>query len=568
MLTAVTVTIAEKLVSKGLLTQEQLEASKRLALDSGRSLNQVLVEEGHVTEEDLLRAFSEELDIAFEEDISRAEVPTEYIEKVPLQFARHHHLIGIERQDGQIKVATCQPLDLHPLDDVAAILGAEVYPILSTRHQILNLLDRVYHQDVREANDILDGVDDDDLSRLDIEESEDVLDMANKAPIIKLVNTIMFQALKSRASDIHLQPYEDKLQVRYRIDGKLYDMMTPPKRFQEAIISRIKVMGRMDIAERRFPQDGRDTIRVGTHEVDLRISSIPTYYGERIVIRLLDKSAGLLELEQIGMWEDDRELFDSIIHMAHGIIFITGPTGSGKTTTLYSAMARINSPDINILTVEDPIEYQLRGISQMEVNEGKELTFANAMRYFVRQDPDVIMVGEVRDKPTATIAIQSALTGHLVFSTLHTNDAPSSMTRLVDLGVEPYLVASSVNAIMAQRLLRRVCSHCKEEYQVPANELRRAGLKPDAVPGGKLWRGRGCTECLNSGYAGRVGIYEVLVVDETVREQVTSRTSATVIKKEAIERGMRTLRDDGIRKALKGITTLEEALRVTQMDVF
>ncbi|MBN1630257.1 MAG: type II secretion system ATPase GspE [Thermoleophilia bacterium] len=568
MLSQVTLKIVERFVAEGTLTRERFESARQQAEEANQRLDQVLLEEGLLTEEELLKAFSQELDISFQEDISQSEVPREYIERVPLQFARNHNLIGIERHNGQVKVATCEPLDLHPLDDVATILGAEVEPVFSTRHQILNLLDRVYHQDVREANDILEGVDDADLSRLDIEESEDLLDMANKAPIIKLVNTIIYQALKNRASDVHLQPYEDKLQVRYRIDGKLYDMMTPPKRFQEAIVSRIKVMARMDIAERRFPQDGRDTIRMGTREVDLRISTIPTYHGERVVMRLLDKSGGLLELEQIGMWPDDLELFDSLIHMAHGIIFITGPTGSGKTTTLYSAMARINSPDVNILTVEDPIEYQLRGISQMEVNEGKDLTFANAMRYFVRQDPDVIMVGEVRDKPTATIAIQSALTGHLVFSTLHTNDAPSSMTRLVDLGVEPYLVASSVNAIMAQRLLRRICPHCKEEYEVPDLEMRRTGVKPEDIPTGRMLRGRGCSECLNSGYSGRLGIFEVLVVNEQVREEVVAHVSATVIKKHAIERGMRTLRTDGIRKALKGLTTLEEVMRVTQMDVY
>lgn len=560
--------IAEKFVAQGVLSKEKLESAKRQALDSGRRLDRVLLEEGLVSEEELLKAFGEELEIAFEQDISRADVPSSYVEKVPLQFARSHNLIGIAGHNGQMRVATCEPLDLHPLDDVAAILGVEVEPVLAPRHQILNLLDRVYHQDVREAGDILEGYQDEDIARLEIEESEDLLDMANKAPIIRLVNTIIFQALKNRASDIHLQPYEDKLQVRFRIDGSLYDMMTPPKRFQEAIISRIKVMGHMDIAERRFPQDGRDTIRVGTNEVDLRISSIPTTHGERIVIRLLNKTAGLLTLEELGMWKDDMEQFDALIHMAHGIIFITGPTGSGKTTTLYSGLMRINTPDVNILTIEDPVEYQLRGISQMEVNESKDLTFATAMRYFVRQDPDIIMVGEVRDKATAAMAIQSALTGHLVFSTLHTNDAPSAMTRLVDLGVEPYLVASSVNAVLAQRLVRRICKHCKEEVEVTPRELMPAGLKPEDVPSGRLWRGRGCAECLNSGYSGRIGIFEILVVNDIVREQVVSNTSATTIKRMAIERGMRTLRMDGIRKALAGYTTLEEVLSTTQLDVF
>jgi len=567
MLSPIALKVARKFVSEDILSEDKLEASKQIASEAGKRLDRVLIEEGYLTEEELLKAFSEELEIPFQPDISDADVPRGYVEKVPLQFARSHNLIGIASDNGLITVATSEPLEMHPLDDVAAIMGLEVDPVLCSRHQILNLIDRIYHQDVQDT-DILEGVEDEDLSRLDVEQSEDLLDMANKAPIIKLVNTVVYQALKSRASDIHLQPYEDKLQVRYRIDGRLYDMMTPPKRFQDAIVSRIKVMGRMDIAERRFPQDGRSTIRVGTREVDLRISTIPSYYGERVVIRLLDKSTGLLELETLGMWEDDLKAFDDVIHMAHGIIFITGPTGSGKTTTLYSALARINAPDVNILTVEDPVEYQLRGISQMEVNEGKELTFANALRFFVRQDPDVIMVGEVRDLPTAGTAIQSALTGHLVFSTLHTNDAPSAMTRLVDIGVEPFLVASSVNAVMAQRLVRRICENCKEECEVPPDELRRAGLKAEDIPSGKLWKGRGCSECLNVGYSGRVGIFEILTVTEKVRELVTSRSSSTVIKKEAAGAGMRTLRMDGIRKALKGHTTLEEVLRATQMDIY
>ncbi|MBI2901799.1 MAG: Flp pilus assembly complex ATPase component TadA, partial [Planctomycetes bacterium] len=420
-------------------------------------------------------------------------------------------------------------------------------------------------------DEALDTLDEGDLLGLtaEVEVSEDILDVANKAPIIKLVNMVLFQALKMRASDVHLQPYEDRLQVRYRIDGILYDMEAVPKKVQEAVISRIKVMGKMDIAERRLPQDGRATIKLGDGEVDIRISSVPTNHGERIVMRLLDKSARLYEVEELGL--DDQENLDTLkklIDASHGIVLVTGPTGSGKTTTLYASLKRINSVENNVLTIEDPIEYHLPGISQIEVNYKKGLTFAAGLREILRQDPDVIYIGEIRDKETATIAIQSALTGHLVFSTLHTNDAPGAVTRLIDLGVEPYLVSSSVIGVIAQRLVRMICKHCKETYKPTAESLSDVGLKLDAVPEGTLWRGHGCPGCLNSGYLDRTAIYEIFPIQDWGREMVMNRAGSTFIKAEAIKRGMRTLRMDGARKVLKGQTTPEEVLRVTQMDQF
>jgi general secretion pathway protein E len=371
-----------------------------------------------------------------------------------------------------------------------------------------------------------------------------------------------------RASDIHIQPYEEKLQIRYRIDGVLHDVLTPPKQVQEAIISRVKVMGRMDIAERRMPQDGRATIRVADAEVDLRISSVPTNYGERIVLRLLDKSARLYALEELGLSDDGQDLMAELIRYSHAIIFVTGPTGSGKTTTLYAVLNRLNSKEKNVITIEDPIEYHLKGISQIQVATKKGLTFAEGLRSLLRQDPDVMMVGEVRDKETATIAIQSALTGHLVFSTLHTNDASGAVTRMLDLGVEPYLVSSTVQAALAQRLVRLICPHCRVSYKPSVEELGEVGLTFDDIPSGLLYKGERCGKCMDTGYLGRTGIFELLLAEDNVRTQIMRREGASFIKKNAVDRGLITLRMDGAKKVAKGLTTVEEVIKVTQMDVF
>jgi general secretion pathway protein E len=406
----------------------------------------------------------------------------------------------------------------------------------------------------------------------EIEIAEDILDVANKAPIIKLLNMIMFQGLRMRASDIHLQPYDDRLQVRYRIDGILYDMDSIPKKVQDAVISRVKVMGKMDIAERRLPQDGRSTIRLGDGEVDVRISSVPTSSGERVVMRLLDLSARLYELEEIGLDERNLELINHYIHYTHGVIFVTGPTGSGKTTTLYGSLNRINSAEKNVITIEDPIEYHLDAISQIQVSEKKGLTFASGLRALVRQDPDIMMVGEVRDEETARIATQSALTGHLVFSTLHTNDAPSAVARMLHFGVEPYLLASSLLVVIAQRLVRLICPECREAF-IPdpamVRELSMIGLTPDMLPDGRLARGMGCANCFQTGYTDRTGIYEILPVRDEVKLQIMEQASATAIKRAAVERGdLRTLRQDGAEKVRTGLTTVDEVVRVTQLDVF
>ena len=506
------------------------------------------------------------------EELNGIQVPGDFIHKVPVQFARTYNLIAISELNGTVEVATCSPLDVQPMDDLSTLLGSEVEPVLAPKQEITNLINRAYRHKADGVDEALEGIDEEDIMGLaaEVEESEDLLDVANKAPIIKLVNMLLFQSLKLRASDIHLQPFVDRLQVRMRIDGILYDMEAIPKRAQEAITSRIKVMGKMDIAERRLPQDGRASIRIGDGDVDVRISTVPVNYGERIVMRILDKTAKVYRLHEIGLDEDNLKTVRRYFSYSHGMIFVTGPTGSGKTTTLYGALTEMSSSEKNVLTIEDPIEYNLDGVSQVQVNAKKGLTFASGLRSFLRQDPDIMMVGEVRDHETADIAIRAALTGHLVLSTVHTNDAASTVTRLLDIGIEPYLVSSSLLVVIAQRLVRTVCSNCRELI-VPDEQdrfyIEDLHLSLDQFAEGKIWKGAGCDDCFHSGFQGRTAIYEVMPIDEEIQKQVVVATTATDIKRGAIERGLKTLRMDGIQKVLDGLTTPSEILRVTQLDI-
>jgi len=555
-----------------LLDEDQLEMALEAQRETGWPLDKVLLSKGLLSEHDLLKAMSQSLSMEYIETLGKAVVPPSFVDKVPVQFARNYYLVGLDQENGAMRVATASPFDAYPMDDLAAMLGMELEPVLAPRTEITSLINKAYRNKQDIVEESIGDFRDEDLESLAAElgESEDILDIANKAPIIKLVNMLFFQALKMRASDIHLQPFEDRLQVRYRIDGILYDMEAIPKKIQDAVTSRIKVQGKLDIAERRLPQDGRSSLRLGDAEVDVRISVVPTNYGERIVMRLLDKSARLYELEEIGLLGDNLKVMDRFIHYTHGIIFVSGPTGSGKTTTLYSCLTRINSVKLNVMTIEDPIEYHLPAISQIQVNEKKGLTFASGLRSLLRQDPDIMMVGEVRDVETARIAVQAAQTGHLVFSTIHTNDAPTVMTRLLDIGIEPYLVASSVLVAVAQRLVRTICPECRESY-VPdpkdLEDLKDLNVDPDMLLEGKLHKGRGCGSCFGSGYQNRTGIYEILVVDDPVREMIVERASASRIKREAHKSGFRTLRMDGADKVVRGITTTDEVLRVTQLDV-
>lgn len=565
--------IGQALVKESLLNEDQLSECDKLESETGQSLDKILLKKGYVEEVDLLRVISSTMAMPFVDTLDSYRVPGEFVQNIPVQFARNHNLVALARDNGVLRVATCEPFDVNPMDDLASLLGVEVDPVLAPRSEIASLIGRAYKAKADVVDEALGGLEDEDIVGIskEIEESEDLLDMANKAPIIKLINMILFQALKMRASDIHLQPFEDRVQIRYRIDGVLYDMEAPPKKVQEAIITRIKVMGKMDIAERRLPQDGRASIRIGNAEVDLRISSVPTDQGERVVLRILDKTSKLFALDDIGFGQSDLDLIERYIKFPNGIFFVTGPTGSGKTTTLYAALNQINSAEKNVITIEDPIEYQLDAISQIQVSNKKGLTFAAGLRSLLRQDPDVMMVGEVRDVETARIAIQAAQTGHLVFSTLHTNDASGAVTRMLDIGIEPYLVSSSLICIMAQRLVRLICSHCREFRRPDESDLkklREVGLALNHLPEGQITAGRGCDHCLGTGFTGRTGIYEILEINDVVRGQIMDRAGSNTIKKSAVERGMKTLRMDGKDKVVQGQTTLDEVLRVTQMDMF
>ena len=559
----------------GLVDAEQL--AKFLEENStGERLDELLLRCPYFTEEAVLKLFAAALGQEFLPDISAKAVPAEFVQAVPATYAQHHYLIGIKAQtdDGEITVVLSKPLDTDTLDNVSKMTGLPVRPALSTRTAITAVIDVAYEQRTTVIEEVAEELDSQNLDQLvdEVGTSDDLLDVVNRPPVIRLVNDILFRALQLRASDIHVHPYEAKIQIRYRIDGILYDVLSLNKNVLPLIISRIKVMSGMDIAEHRLPQDGRCSVRLGQREVDLRISTVPTSYGERSVLRLLDKSSGILGLNELGLWENDLKKFDSLLNRTHGVVFVTGPTGSGKSTTLYACLNRINSAEKNIMTIEDPIEYQLEGISQMQVAGKKGMTFATSLRHVLRQDPDVIMVGEVRDIETARMAIQSSLTGHLVFSTLHTNDAAGAVTRLLDLGLEPYLVSSSLIAIMAQRLVRRVCPDCKRVYEPTEHELRELGLGQVqnaglAENGGKFFVGEGCDKCFQTGYRGRTGVYELMLINEEIQGLVYKRESAGVIKRAALEAGLQTLRMDGVRKVLAGITTIAEVLRVTQADV-
>jgi general secretion pathway protein E len=555
----------------GLVDPERL--AKVLEEGQGRGrLDEVLLACPYFTEDVVLKLFAEALGWEYLGEISDESVPQEFVEAVPAVYAQHHYLIGVKpaQESGELTVVLSRPLDTNVLDNVSKMTQMPVVPALSTRAVITAVIDTAYEQRSTVIEEVAEELDSQNLDQLvdEVAASDDLLDVVNRPPVIRLVNDILFRALQLRASDVHVHPYETKVQIRYRIDGILYDVLSLNRNVLPLIISRIKVMAGMDIAERRLPQDGRSTVRLGQREVDLRISTVPTSYGERCVLRILDKSSGIYGLDELGLWDDDLKKLDSLLTRAHGVIFVTGPTGSGKSTSLYAYLNRINSAEKNVITIEDPIEYQLEGISQIQVASKKGMTFATALRHVLRQDPDVIMVGEVRDVETARMAIQSSLTGHLVFSTLHTNDAAGAISRLLDLGVEPYLVSSSLIAIVAQRLVRRVCPDCRRAAEPTAKELSELGLgSPQDNKDAQFFIGTGCERCFNTGYRGRTGIYEVMLINETIQDLIYKRETAGTIKRVALAAGMQTLRMDGARKVLAGVTTAAEVLRVTQADV-
>lgn len=504
------------------------------------------------------------------EAIREEDIDLSFLKEVPLSFAKGNLLLPLRRDGGSLLGAVADERGVLALRELAGHFGLTPSHVTFTPGAIMDAINRFYGQ-LGSAEEVMGYITGEDLSSVatEFERPKDILELTGEAPIIRLLNAVLQQAVKERASDIHIEPYEKELDVRIRVDGILHRALTPPKIIQDALISRIKIMANLDIAEKRLPQDGRIRLLIGGRDVDIRVSIVPTTFGERAVLRLLDKRLGLIGLWEVGLNDDDVRSLDDILRRTNGILLVTGPTGSGKTTTLYAALNRVHTEEKNIITVEDPVEYQLKGIGQINVNSKIGLKFASGLRSILRQDPDVIMVGEIRDAETAEIAIQASLTGHLVLSTLHTNDAPSAITRLIDMGIEPFLTASSLIGVLAQRLVRVICPHCKESYEASETErsyLVSAASLPDNAPV-RLFRGKGCEKCLGKGYLGRTGIFELLIVDDSIRNMIIARTDSQSLKNMAISRGMKTLRSDGLDKILKGITTIEEVLRVTQADV-
>jgi general secretion pathway protein E len=567
--------LGEILVAQGAITAAKLAEALAAQAERGGRLGEVLVSMKACSEEQVLKALAAQLELPYQMRVSTEDVSADLVKLVPINFAKQAKLLPLRIEadgDRHAVVALSDPLDTGAIDSVRLLLDAPVSPVLVPSQAILDCINSVYDRAANEAEQLVDDLEAGDLDTVahELEEPQDLLDANDEAPIIRLVNSLLFRAAKERASDIHIEPQEKEICVRFRVDGVLQEVIRPPKRFQNSIISRVKIMGGLNIAEKRLPQDGRIRVKLAGRDIDIRLSTTPTVYGERIVMRLLDKSAVLLDLAEIGMDKDQLAKMESLIHKTHGIVLVTGPTGSGKTTTLYAALSKINRPDLNIMTIEDPVEYQLKGISQTPVNPKIELTFANGLRSFLRQDPDVIMVGEIRDRETAEIAIQASLTGHLVFSTVHTNDAPGAITRLIDMGVEPYLVGSSLIGVLAQRLVRVLCKECREAYLPTKEELREVGLTPEKVreaSGGMIYRPVGCDNCNRTGYRGRTGIYETMLVDDDVRELVVKKVDSGTIKRQAIKHGMLTLMDDGAAKVLRGVTSIAEVLSVTQEDL-
>ncbi len=577
--------IGALLVRLANLSQAALENALEKQQLEGGLLGEILIGLKAVSEEQLLNALAVQMGIPYATDLPKPEdVDVSLIEKLPINFAKQQRIMPLRRdgeQGDRMLVAIADPLAVHALDDVRSLIGLEASPVLATPARILELINKVYARlkvGVELAQEQRDG--DDEYG--DAEELVDILDLTDEAPIIRWVNSLIFQAVKERASDIHIEPGEKDVVVRYRIDGVLRESKRANRQYLASILSRVKIMAGLNIAEKRLPQDGRIRRKIAGKDIDMRVATAPTATGERVTIRLLDRSSVLLGLADIGFAVDHQKDLEAIIARPHGILLVTGPTGSGKTTTLYACLSKINSPDLNILTVEDPVEYQLEGISQTQVNPKIDLTFATGLRSFLRHDPDVIMVGEIRDLETAEVAIQASLTGHLVFSTVHTNDAAGGITRLVDMGVEPFLVASSLVGLLAQRLVRRVCPECREEVTPTAEEIAGLGLDPEQfyagaiqiqrVKGmvplsrGKVFRAVGCPRCLQTGYTGRSGIYELLMLNDEVRALALKNADATTIKRAGIKHGMRTLRLDGANKVLAGVTTIPEVMMVTGED--
>jgi len=566
--------LGEILIKKEYITRKQLERALKKAEEENKELDKAIVELGYISEKEIYQILAEELGFEFV-DLSEIELKSELAQFLPDNLAKRYNAVPIKLEGDKLVVALLDPLDTNAVDDIMLMTGLQVETVMATESDIKRAINKVYGTaEIAEADDISSSIAEinlNELSGLELGELEEedisvdkLKEMVDEAPIVKLVNQIIFHAISDKASDIHIEPWPKEVVVRYRMDGILQEIMRIPKHLLAPMVSRIKIMSALDIAERRKPQDGKIHLKYEGRDFDLRVSTIPTVNGEKVVMRILDKSSVMLGLDRLGFMPDIREKLEWLIAKPYGMILVTGPTGSGKSTTLYACLNKLNQGTVNISTVEDPVEYQIQGINQVQVNPKAGVTFASALRAFLRQDPDIIMVGEIRDHETAQIAVEAALTGHLVLSTLHTNDAPSAATRLIEMGIEPFLVASAVVGVLAQRLARTICSVCKEPYVPPREALKDIGLaytEEEIV----FYKGRGCEVCKGTGYKGRTGIHELLIISDAAREVILRRGSANEIKRAVLEEGFKTLQDDAIRKVLEGIISVEEALRVVFM---
>jgi len=559
--------LADVLAENGVVTAQQVAECSQITKGSGEKLTHCLVDRKFTTYEAIAQALAKNASVPYLSTIDDTIADLNTLSKAPLNFLKQHTIIPVKIND-KIVIVTANPLDFQPLDDLNLLFENSTSIQVSTPKVIIDSINRYYpiggtKEMIEELEEEKDGLD--ESIEFDNIADKDIVSMATEAPIIKLVNHILYQAVKIGASDIHIEPFEKELQVRYRIDGVLQLFMKPPKRIQAALISRLKIMGDLNIAEKRVPQDGRIDIKVASKPFDIRISVLPVVYGERVVMRLLDKSKTFTNISSLGLSEYDQKIVMEAIEKPNGIIYVTGPTGSGKTSTLYSILGVLNQPDVNIITVEDPVEYQMMGIGQVQVKSKIDMTFASALRSILRQDPDIVMIGETRDQETAQIAIQAALTGHLVLSTLHTNSAPASITRLIDMGIEPYLISSSLLIVIAQRLIRTLCT-CKQKYTPTPDALKSIGLSEQDASGATFYEAKGCSECSESGYKGRMAIFEVMKMTPEIGKLTMDVSATNTLKDEAIKQGMTTLSQDGIRRIKEGITTIQEVLSVASSE--
>ncbi|REJ74658.1 MAG: type IV-A pilus assembly ATPase PilB [Acidobacteria bacterium] len=565
--------LGELLIRAGLLDDEQLQEALVYQREHGGRIGSNLINLGHISDQKLVAFLSQHFGVP-SVDLSQIEIDPAIIQIIPADVARKYTILPVSKAGAKVTIAMIDPTNVFAMDDIKFMTGYDVEPVVASEPNLRSAIDKYYGSThAVELKKVMDTLEEEVVDDLEVLEEEEDVDLdaleesAEDAPVVRLVNIILTDAIKRGASDIHVEPYEKEYRVRYRIDGILYEMMNPPLKLREAITSRIKIMARLDIAEKRLPQDGRIKIKTKianrAKDLDYRVSVLPTLFGEKIVMRLLDKDNLMLDLTKLGFEEDSLRTFEASILQPYGMVLVTGPTGSGKTNTLYSALQRLNNADVNIMTAEDPVEFNLPGINQVQMKESIGLNFASTLRSFLRQDPNIVLVGEIRDFETAEVAIKAAMTGHLVLSTLHTNDAPSTINRLMNMGVEPFLVATSVHCVVAQRLVRRICTNCKEPLDAPPTALMNAGFQENETSTVQLFRGRGCDRCSNTGYKGRTALYEVMSIEDDIREMILSGASAYEIRQKAVQQGMMTLRQSGLAKIRGGVTSIEEVLRET-----